>query len=65
MNFQADIDRQQSWLDEAIEEQDAIRAERDALKQADGTVDAADQAEFDRLDGEFDAAKDNRDELEG
>jgi hypothetical protein len=52
-------------LDEAIEEQDAIRAERDALKQADGTVDAADQAEFDRLDGEFDAAKDNRDELEG
>jgi hypothetical protein len=52
-------------LDEAIAEVDALRAEKEALEQADGSVDAADQPEWDRCDGELQAAEANKIELEG
>jgi len=63
-NAQADMDRQRGWLEEAQADVEALEEERDALKQADGTIDAGDQAEYDRLDGEVETAKGNRDDIQ-
>lgn len=46
-NAQDDLERQRAWFEEVEADIEAMEAERDALKEADGTVSAENQAAFD------------------
>lgn len=63
-NAKADLERQRTWFDDATAEAEELKGERDALpKNAAGEPN--NQAEWDRLDGLFQAAEQTRQELKG
>jgi len=58
-----DRERQNVWFEDAKSLVDHLKGERDALKDSAGTI--TNQALYDQLDGEFQAAEQERDRLNG